>query len=55
MKKLAFLMAKKEIVARLVPKSDFPGTRRKIGILESKGKVVIEKDFKMTDKEFLGV
>jgi antitoxin (DNA-binding transcriptional repressor) of toxin-antitoxin stability system len=46
---------KKEIVARLLPKSAFPKTRRKIGILESKGKVVFEKEFKMTEKEFLGV
>ena len=46
---------KKEIVARLVPKSDFAGTRRKIGILESKSKVVFEKDFKITEKEFLGL
>ena len=41
---------KKEIVARLVPKSDFPGTRRNIGIWESKSKVVFEKDFKITER-----
>ena len=46
---------KKEIVARLVPKSDFAGTRRKIGILESKSKVVFEKDIKIMEKEFLGL
>lgn len=45
----------KEIVARLVPKENIKKPGRKIGILEGKGKVVFGKDFKMTEKEFLGI
>lgn len=36
----------KEIVARLVPKENTKKSRRKIGILEKKGKVKFSKDFK---------
>jgi antitoxin (DNA-binding transcriptional repressor) of toxin-antitoxin stability system len=46
---------KKEIVARLVPKSSAKKPKRKIGILEGKGKVVFNAGFKMTEKEFLGL
>lgn len=46
---------KKEIVARLVPKSPAKKPKRKIGILEGKGKVVFNAGFKMTEKEFLGL
>jgi antitoxin (DNA-binding transcriptional repressor) of toxin-antitoxin stability system len=46
---------RKEIVARLVPKDNRKITRRKIGILEGKGKVNFGKDFKMTEEEFLSV
>lgn len=44
---------KKEVVARLVPKS-IAKPKRKIGLLESKGKVVFGKGFSITEKEFLG-
>lgn len=46
---------KKEIVAKLVPKNAGKKPRRKIGILENKGKIKIGKDFKITEKEFLGL
>jgi antitoxin (DNA-binding transcriptional repressor) of toxin-antitoxin stability system len=46
---------KKEIVARLVPKASGKKPRRKIGILEGKGKVVFNNDFKITEEEFLGL
>ena len=46
---------KKEIVARLVPKSSAKKPKRKIGILEGKWKVVFNAGFKMTEKEFLGL
>ncbi len=46
---------RKEIVARLVPKLPVKKHRRKIGILEGKGKVNFGVDFKMTEEEFLGV
>lgn len=45
---------KKEIVAKLVPKTT-KKAKRKIGILEGKGKVIFSHDFKMTGEEFLGV
>lgn len=44
---------KKEIVARLVPKSTVKKPKRKLGILEGKGKVVFKSNFTMTEKEFL--
>lgn len=44
----------KEIVARLVPKAPVKKPKRKLGILEGKGKVVFSDNFKMTEKEFLG-
>ena len=44
---------RKEIVARLVPKISAKKTKRKIGILEGKGKAVFSKDFSMTEEEFL--
>ncbi len=46
---------RKEIVAKLVPKTAGKKVRRKIGILEGKGKVKFSTDFKMTEEEFLGV
>lgn len=46
---------KKEIVAKLVPKTPDKMPRRKIGILEKKGKIKISKDFKITEEEFLGL
>jgi antitoxin (DNA-binding transcriptional repressor) of toxin-antitoxin stability system len=45
----------KEIVARLVPKGSVKKPKRKIGILEGKGKVVFSSDFKITEKEFVGL
>lgn len=46
---------KKEIVARLVPKSTAKEAKRKIGIFEGKGKVSFGVDFSITEDEFLGV
>jgi antitoxin (DNA-binding transcriptional repressor) of toxin-antitoxin stability system len=46
---------RKEIVARLVPKSAGKKQRRKIGILENKSKVVFGKNFAITENEFLGI
>ncbi len=46
---------KKEIVARLVPKGNIKKPKRKIGILEGKGKVRFGKNFQMTEEEFIGV
>ena len=46
---------RKEIVAKLVPKDAGKKNKRKIGILENKGKIKFGKDFKMTEEEFLGL
>lgn len=45
---------KKEVVARLVPKAAEKKPKRKLGVLEGKGKIKFAKDFKMTEEEFLG-
>jgi hypothetical protein len=42
-------------VARLVPKGNVKKLKRKIGILEGKGKVRFGKNFKMTEEEFLSI
>jgi antitoxin (DNA-binding transcriptional repressor) of toxin-antitoxin stability system len=44
---------KKEVVAKLVPKNAGKKPKRKLGILEGKGKVKFGKDFKMTEEEFI--
>ena len=44
---------KKEIVARMVPKTPEKKPRRKLGILEGKGNVRFASDFKITEEEFL--
>ena len=44
---------RKEIVAKLVPKDSGKKTKRKIGVLENRGKIKFGKDFKMTEEEFL--
>ncbi|MCD6013244.1 MAG: prevent-host-death protein [Flavipsychrobacter sp.] len=44
---------KKEIVAKIVPKTTGKKPKRKLGIWEGKAKVVFHKDFKMTEEEFL--
>jgi len=46
---------KKEIVAKLVPKTTKKQPRRKIGILEGKGKVKFASDFKITEADFLNL
>jgi antitoxin (DNA-binding transcriptional repressor) of toxin-antitoxin stability system len=46
---------KKEIVAKLVPKTPDKKPKRKIGILEGKGKIKFAADFKITEEEFLGL
>jgi len=45
---------KKEIVAKLVPKTEEKKPKRKLGILEGKGKIRFGTDFKITEEEFLG-
>ena len=45
----------KEVVARLVPKKSVKQSRRKIGILNKKSKIVFSKDFQLTTDEFLGI
>jgi antitoxin (DNA-binding transcriptional repressor) of toxin-antitoxin stability system len=45
----------KEVVARLVPKTAAKQSKRKIGILNKKSKVVFSKDFQLTTDEFLGL
>ena len=44
---------KKEMVAKLVPKNAGKKPRRKIGILEPRGKIKTGKHFKITENEFL--
>ncbi len=44
---------KKELVAKLVPGST-KKTKRRIGILEGKSKVSFSRNFKITEKDFLG-
>jgi antitoxin (DNA-binding transcriptional repressor) of toxin-antitoxin stability system len=46
---------KKEIVAYLVPGSTQMLTKRPLGLLAGKAKVVFKDDFKMTEDEFLGL
>lgn len=46
---------KKEIVAKLVPKTAEKKARRKIGILDGKGKIKFAADYKMTEEEFLNI
>ena len=46
---------KKEIVAKMVPKTIEKKPMRKLGILEGKGTVKFGKDFKITEEEFLGL
>ena len=43
---------KKEMVAKFVPKNKGKKPRRKIGILEPRGKIKIRKDFKITERQF---
>lgn len=42
----------KVVVARLVPKNNAKKMKRKIGILDGKGKVKFSKNFKLTKEEF---
>ena len=45
----------KVVVARLVPKKMKKKEKRKIGILNGKGKVIFSRDFNLTTEEFLGL
>ena len=45
----------KEVVARLVPEKAIKQSKRKIGILNKKSKVIFSKDFQLTADEFLGL
>lgn len=46
---------KKELVAKLVPKTVEKKLPRKLGILEGKSKIKFHKDFKITEEDFLSV
>jgi antitoxin (DNA-binding transcriptional repressor) of toxin-antitoxin stability system len=45
---------KKEVVAKLVSNTSAKQSKRKIGILNKKSKIVFSKDFQLTTDEFLG-
>jgi antitoxin (DNA-binding transcriptional repressor) of toxin-antitoxin stability system len=45
----------KEVVARIVSKSSVSKSKRKIGMLDAKGKIIFSKDFHLTTEEFLGL
>jgi antitoxin (DNA-binding transcriptional repressor) of toxin-antitoxin stability system len=45
---------KREVIAKMVPNKLGKKPRRKLGLLEGKGKVKFGKDFKITEKDFLG-
>ena len=46
---------KKEVVACLVPRASAKKAKRKLGILEGKGKVTFGPNYKMTTEELLGL
>ena len=46
---------KKEIVAKMVPKTIEKKPRRKLGILEGKGEIKFGTDFKITEEDFLAL
>ena len=46
---------RKEVVACLVPHSPAKKAKRKLGVLEGKGKVTFGRNFKMTTEELLGL
>jgi antitoxin (DNA-binding transcriptional repressor) of toxin-antitoxin stability system len=53
---IAILYGKrKKVVAKLVPEIPSKKSRRKIGILDKKGNVEFNPDFKMTEEELLGI
>ncbi|MDQ6904758.1 MAG: prevent-host-death protein [Bacteroidota bacterium] len=53
---IAILFGKrKKVVAKLVPEISEKKSRRKIGILDKKGSVKFNSNFKMTEAEFLGI
>ncbi len=45
---------KKEIVGYFLPENQVKKTKRKLGIMEGKGTVSFNSDFKMTEEELLG-
>ena len=46
---------KKEIVAKLVPRTGGKKEKRKIGILEGTGKIRFAETFKITEEDFLNL
>jgi antitoxin (DNA-binding transcriptional repressor) of toxin-antitoxin stability system len=46
---------KKDIVAKIVPKDVEKKAKRKLGLLQGKGKVEFGIDYKITEQEFLGL
>ncbi|MBS0618721.1 MAG: prevent-host-death protein [Spirochaetes bacterium] len=46
---------KRKIVGVFSPYTTEKKPKRKLGILEGKAKITIERDFKMTEEEFLGL
>ena len=45
---------KKEVATKKTPKAKPNSVRRKLGVLEGKGKVIFGADFNITEEEFLG-
>lgn len=45
----------KEIVVKLIPAPAEKKPKRKLGILDGKSKMVFKKNFKISQKEFLGL
>jgi hypothetical protein len=46
---------KKEVIAKIVPKTADNKPRRKLGILQGKGKATFHTDFKITEQDFLNL
>ena len=44
---------KKEVVAKMIPKTKDKKPKRKLGILEGRASVVFASDFKISEDEFL--
>lgn len=41
-------------IALIIPFSNKGASKRKLGLLESKGEIIIKEDFKITEEEFIG-
>jgi len=45
---------KKEIVGYFLPKSEKPGSKRKLGLMQGKANAIFKQNFKINEEEFLG-